>query len=313
MISRSKCRPLNNSPDLCCCFITVSPSPQKADSLSESNLCARAAFGSRHWRIGCRVRPSVCQAPRRPSSEPSHAQRVDDQLPGHALVHRKADNLTAEQIDDDRKIDPAFRRPEIGDVARPDSIRRFDAKLALEQVRRNGKVMGAVRRRLELAFAACAKVVRLHQFSHAVLASANAALVKFAPDARPTVGALHLIEDRLDVNQQGDVADPTARLEMPGSFPLTRLILMVAAGADVQHPALRRHRPDHAMSLDKGVSHSDSLAKYAAAFFRMSRSTRALASSAFRRAISICSALTVLPAISRNRPAASAFTQLCSV
>src|SRR5260370_18399607 len=60
---------------------------------------------------------------------------------------------------------------------------------------------------------------------------------------------------------------------------LWRLILMVAAGADVQHPALRRHRPDHAMSLDKGVSHRDSLAKYAAAFFRMSRSIRALANS----------------------------------
>jgi acetyltransferase-like isoleucine patch superfamily enzyme len=40
------------------------------------------------------------------------------------------------------------------------------------------------------------------------------------------------------------------------------------------------------MSLDKGVSHRDSLAKYAAAFFKMSRSIRVLASSAFRRAIS---------------------------
>src|SRR5208283_5258228 len=48
-------------------------------------------------------------------------------------------------------------------------------------------------------------------------------------------------------------------------------------------------------------------------FFKMSRSIRVLASSAFRRASSICSALTALPATSRNRPAASAFTQLCSV
>src|SRR5260370_30776902 len=135
-------------------------------------------------------------------------------------------------------------------------------------------------------------------------------MVTFAADARPTVGALHLVEDRLDVKQQGDVADPTARLEMPGSFPLTRLILMVAAGADVQHPALRRHRPDHAMSLDKSVSHRDSLAKYAAAFFRMSRSTRALASSAFTRAISICSAPPALPSTSRTRPAASPFPRL---
>ena len=117
-------------------------------------------------------------------------------------------------------------------------------------------------------------------------------------------------ENRLDVNQQRRVADPAARLKGTSVSRLTRAILMKAAGADVQRATLRRHRPDFAMSLDKGVSHSDSLAKYAAAFFRMSRSVRVLANSAFRRAISICSALTVLPATSRNRPAASAFTQL---
>jgi hypothetical protein len=62
----------------------------------------------------------------RTSAEPGHAQCVDDQLPRHAFAHRKADHLTAEQIDDDREIEPAFVCPEIGDVASPDAIRRLD-------------------------------------------------------------------------------------------------------------------------------------------------------------------------------------------
>jgi len=41
---------------------------------------------------------------------------------------------------------------------------------------------------------------------------------------------------------------------------------------------LPRYWPDRSMSLDKGVSHRDSLAKYAVAFFKMSRSIRVLAS-----------------------------------
>ena len=47
------------------------------------------------------------------------------------------------------KVDPAFLGPEISDVACPDPVWRIDGKLAFEQVRRDRKVMGAVRRRLE--------------------------------------------------------------------------------------------------------------------------------------------------------------------
>ncbi len=61
----------------------------------------------------------------RPSAEPGHAQCVNDQFPSHAFAHRKADHLTAEQIDDDREIEPAFVCPEMGDVASPDAIRRL--------------------------------------------------------------------------------------------------------------------------------------------------------------------------------------------
>jgi hypothetical protein len=35
------------------------------------------------------------QTVRRPSTEPGHAQCVDNQLPGHAVAHREPDHLTA--------------------------------------------------------------------------------------------------------------------------------------------------------------------------------------------------------------------------
>ncbi len=53
-----------------------------------------------------------------------------------------------------------------------------------------------------------------------------------------------------------------------GSLPQS--VLVVAAGADLQNPALDHDRPSATMSLDKGIPHSDSLAKYAVAFLRNS-------------------------------------------
>jgi hypothetical protein len=44
-------------------------------------------------------------------------------------------------------------------------------------------------------------------------------------------------------------------------------ILAIAAGADFEHLTLPRYLPDRSMSLDNGVSHRDSPAKYAVAYF----------------------------------------------
>ena len=41
----------------------------------------------------------------------------------------------------------------------------------------------------------------------------------------------------------------------------------IAAGADFEHLALPRYWPDRSISPDKGISHRDSLAKYAVAYF----------------------------------------------
>ena len=96
--------------------------------------------------------------------------------------------------------------------------------------------MRTVCRRLELALAARLKAMGLHQLAHALLPGANAAIPKLAPNPRPAIGALHLIENRLQVNQQGRIAHPATGLKGAEVSCLTRAILAIAAGADVQRP-----------------------------------------------------------------------------
>jgi hypothetical protein len=68
--------------------------------------------------------------------------------------------------------------------------------------------------------------------------------------------------DRLDVGQQGHVTD--APHILVGYF-LAAQVLMKSPGTNLQDRALYRDRPVPAVSLNKGVLHNDSLAKYAAA------------------------------------------------
>src|ERR1039458_7407258 len=89
---------------------------------------------------------------------------------------------------------------------------------------------------------------------------------------------------------------------------------MVARDAHQQHPALHTDRPDQLVALNKGVLHFWPFAKYAVAFPRMSRSIVTRASSARRRLISICSALTCgFPLAPFNVPPRCALTQLYKV
>lgn len=59
-----------------------------------------------------------------------------------------------------------------------------------------------------------------------------------------------------------------------------------ATGMNIQHPTEQTNRPATAVVTDKGVPQSDSFAKYAAAFFNMSRSSVTRFSSFWSRRIS---------------------------
>src|SRR5216684_894903 len=148
-----------------------------------------------------------------------------------------------------------------------------------------------------------------HELPRTFLAHPGPLGVHLFPDPRPAVLALGLGVDRLDMHQKRIVAQALSPLRTRAPAEM----LVIAARAHPQHLALHRHRPAPPMAFDPGVLHSDSFAKYAVAFFRMSRSIFVRASSARKRLISICSGLTGFAAVPFNSPPASACTQLCSV
>src|SRR3990167_1117121 len=190
----------------------------------------------------------------------------------------------------------------------------FGAAAAKLRARRlgNRQIMFAVRGGLEPALVTGTQAAGLHHSAHALLARQDAACGKLAPNPRPDIGSLHSGEDRFDVHSQGCVAEPTVWLVGTDLRGLPQPVLMKTAGADLQVTAQDHDRPGATMSLDKGIPHRDSLAKYIAAIFRMSRSMRTRDRSDSSRAITCCSAVTALPRTSRRRPAASAVSQLSS-
>src|ERR1017187_3836357 len=90
-------------------------------------------------------------------------------------------------------------------------------------------------------------------------------------------------------------------------------MLKIAAGTHPQYLALQADGPPALVPSDPGVLHIDSFAKYAVAFFKISRSILTRASSALSRASSICSALTGLAPAPASLPWAARRTQLPSV
>src|SRR5450631_27287 len=91
-------------------------------------------------------------------------------------------------------------------------------------------------------------------------------------------------------------------------------VLVISGYAYAQNSALHPDRPDPLVVLNEGILHFWPFAKNAVAFPRMSRSIVTRASSARRRLISICSAVTpLLPLTPFNAPARCNLTQLPSV
>lgn len=124
-----------------------------------------------------------------------------------------------------------------------------------------------VGRRLELALSPRPDGMVAHHLAHPFLADAHVPPAQFPPDPRPTtIGAAGFGMDRLDMRQQGEAAHPPTcwrpvRPRRPAH------VLAEPAGADTQGRTLGGNRPQIPAPLNKGILHSDSLAKYAAAFF----------------------------------------------
>ena len=66
-----------------------------------------------------------------------HQQRTDHQVRLHPVLHRPADDLPGEQIQDNGYIQTAFLRPHHRDIRDPNLVRPLDIKLPLQVDRRH--------------------------------------------------------------------------------------------------------------------------------------------------------------------------------
>lgn len=70
--------------------------------------------------------------PIRAATPQGHEDRSHDEIGLHPCVHRPADHLAGEEVEDNRQVQPAFLCPNIGDVGAPDVVGTGDIEVLLE-------------------------------------------------------------------------------------------------------------------------------------------------------------------------------------
>src|SRR6185312_713634 len=195
-----------------------------------------------------------------------HHQRVQYQRPIDPRSHRPADDLAGKQVEHDRQVEPVLMGAKIGDVGHPGAIGLAHVELPLQMIRRHHRRPPAVAPRTTPIADLGTKSLLAHQPSHAMLAAALTELLQVVVDLAVSVHPTAFQPCLLDRSQQAAI------LTRPGRFG-RRSPRVIPARVHPHHPAQRSHRMLRLVCLDERVPHPDTLAKYVAAFFRMSRSS----------------------------------------
>src|SRR6185503_8625783 len=196
-----------------------------------------------------------------------HLEGTQRQGRGHLLTHRPANNAARIEIHQHRDIEPALARGDVGDVARPLLIRPGGHKLSPQGVCRCD-LRGCPRAGSpDSAAADTADVMEPHQSRDTMTAHPKPLRLQLLVNPRTAVPASRSLITGPNVRHQALIllCAPTHRAVAPGIEPTP---------GDVEHSTQYAHRIDRLLRLDKTISHSDSLAKKATAFFKMSRSMR---------------------------------------
>ena len=247
------------------------------------------------------------QACRWSAAKPRHRQCIGHNVSRHARLQRPPNHFSVKQIKHDGQVQPAFIRPQIGDVRRPDLVRRAGLKIAIQHVLRHRQIVFRIRRRLIAALMPCSHIILSHQSLHPGFAGRETPVSQFPEHAGTAIGTLELSMNRLDQCQHLRIRQTLAlwrTAPLPGA---------IAADTNCQDTTHFCQTILRAMLIDPGVLHSASFAKYAAAFFMISFSRLSLAFSARNLESSICSSVTGLVDEPVNAPRAEALDQLRNV
>lgn len=233
---------------------------------------------------------------------PSVGKGFHHQVLGHPVGSAVAQHLSGLDADDHRQMQPALTGGDIGDVSDPRRRPGTRSEFSIQQIRGEGRTSaGSVAPPAPLGLTLDALLG--HQPRHALMADV---MIPVAQGPDQPMSSIAALAGRIDSPKLGT----ECCIGVGGCAGLSAQIVMESRDGYSENTAQHPSRVASPMAGDEGVPHLDSLAKNAAAFFRISRSILRLAFSARRRLISL--SRSVASEVS-DRPARTASTQLASV
>ena len=200
-----------------------------------------------------------------------HVERVEHQLGTKMMSHGPPHYLAAEHVEHDSQVHEPRPGRHVRYIRYPDPVPCIGPKLALHSVRSRSVAVIHTRGAGAPAPTDPGQAGLVHQTCHPLAAYPQAAGGQLRMHPRHPVGASGSLVDRPDRPAQLLVAPPTNR--PPSASPR-----VVPAGGDAQHPAHRGHPMIGLVCLheieDLPGTVPVSRANQAAAFFRISRSSR---------------------------------------
>src|SRR5256712_6334135 len=219
----------------------------------------------------------------RPAVRQGHRQRGGGERTIHAGTHRPADHSAGVQIQHDGQIHPAGSRGNGRDVSDPDAIGDRDHQPWPEAIRGGRRHLVMFRHDPKPSAAGGFQALASPQASDSMFAARDARSGQRAPQLDGPIDTAGLVMQADDLRSQLTIRHG-AGTHGPGQP------LIEPTATHVQHPAHPHNPKLPAMGAHEGVLHGRSLAKYAAAFFKMSRSSVSRATSRRRRARSAAGA-----------------------
>src|SRR5579863_5275777 len=196
-----------------------------------------------------------------------HPERVQHQPSFQPLAQRPSDHPARKQVQHNRQVQPALKRPQISDVADPAAVGRAHGETPREQIALYRHSVVGVGSAAKAPAHTRAQPRRPHQPRHSLARDplSPSAQLRMHPRTAVTTAALGV--NRRPLQRQALVLASMRRRRPLAPGVVTR-------ARNVQHPAHQCHRVAGLLRRDKREPHWFSLAKKAVAFFRISRSIR---------------------------------------
>ena len=210
---------------------------------------------------------------RRPPLSHGHVQRVEDQFSPEMRRHRPPNHAPTPRIEDDGEVQEARPGRDVRDVGDPELVRAVGGERPADQVGCRPGPRIAARGCDEGPAAHPHQAGRLHEPGDALAAHKGALRGQFGMDAGRPIGLAGAGVDRADLLGEGRVGlgPNRARAGLPRVVPAGRDAQHLAHGGDAVGGLVGLHALESVLGIEPV-----SRANQAAAFFKMSRSSRSI-------------------------------------